>query len=218
MLGAIGVRCPRVRLPDAARRARPREDESPTTAFMELRAAEAAREGKRRPPRPAMGAVLAHLAEPEAGGAGGGGRRLLGPRGDRPRADARVDRDQLGAGARRSRRQHDHAAAGEEPVSVAVARPAAQAARADHRAPARGGAAEGAHLRDLSERDRVGRRDLGRGGGGANLLWCSGVGAERRAGGAARRRDHQSARAEPGASQRAIACVGSGSSWAAWAK
>ena len=51
-----------------------------TTAFMELRAAEAAREGKRTP-RPAMGPVFPSLPAPEAGGSGGGGRRILGSRG-----------------------------------------------------------------------------------------------------------------------------------------
>ena len=82
---------------------------------------------------------------------------------------------------------------------------AAQAARADHRAPARGGAVEGAHLRDLSERHRVGRRHLGRRGGGAQLLrHVRGV-ALTRTGGAARRRHHQPARLQSCASQCATA-------------
>ena len=104
-----------------------------------------------------------------------------------------------------ARRQHDHAAAGEEPLSVAVARSAAQAARADHRAAPRSGAVEGAHLRDLSERDRVGRRHLGRRSRGAHLLRHLGRGAVTRTGRTARRRDHQSAGVQSGASAGAAA-------------
>ena len=70
----------------------------------------------------------------------------------------------------RARRQHDHPAAGEEPVSVAVEEPDPEAAGDSDRAPARGGADQTADPRALSERDRVGRRDLRRGGGGAHLL------------------------------------------------
>ena len=138
--------------------------------------------------------------------------------GDRPRADSQVDRDQLERGAAVRGASTHHAAAGEEPLSVAVARPAAQAARADHRAPARGGAAEGAHLRDLPERDRVGRRHLGRRGGGAHLLRRAGVGAERR-----RRRRCWPARSsiprvlQSCAADRSGCCGGSGSCSAAWA-
>ena len=45
-----------------------------------------------------MGAVLAHLAEPEARGAGGRGRRILGSRGHRHRGDQEVDRDSIEQG------------------------------------------------------------------------------------------------------------------------
>jgi len=50
-----------------------------------------------------------------------------------------------------SARQHDHAAAREESVSVAVEESAAEAARARHRAAARGGTAEGAHPRAVPD-------------------------------------------------------------------
>ena len=53
---------------------------------------------------------------------------------------------------------------------VAVEEPAAQAARADHRAPSRSGAEEGAHPRAVSQSDRVGRRHLRRRGGGARVF------------------------------------------------
>ena len=73
----------------------------------------------------------------------------------------------LGARPAPARRQHDHAAAREEPVSLAVeeSRCASSASSSS-----RGGsrrAEEGADLRALSERDRVGRRDLRRRGGRA---------------------------------------------------
>ena len=75
--------------------------------------------------------------------------------------DQEVDPDQHRARAIAARRQHHHAAARQESVSVAVARSAAQGSRADDHVAPRGGALEGAHLRDLSERDRVGRSACG---------------------------------------------------------
>ena len=73
-------------------------------------------------------------------------------------------------GAVPARRQHDHAAAREEPLPVAVAQPDAQADGAAHHAAARGGAQQAAHPRDLPERDRVGRRHLRLRGRGARLF------------------------------------------------
>ena len=53
-----------------------------------------------------------------------------------------------------------HAAAGEESLPVAVAQPDAQGDGAADRAAARSRADQAAHLRDLPEHDRVGRRHL----------------------------------------------------------
>ena len=154
------------RCPTSASLARPTPESPPSWSCAP---AEAARAGRKRAPRAALGAVLAHLAEPEARGAGGRRQRLLGARGHRRRADSRVDPSRAGSrgapvrGASTITQQ-----LAKNLYLVAVARSAAEAARADHRAAARGGAAEGADLRDLPERDRVGR-------------WRSGVQTRRRA-------------------------------------
>ena len=123
----------------------------------------------------------------------------------------------LGARPADARRQHDHPAAREEPVPLAVEESAAQAARAGHRAPARGGAEEGADSRAVPEPDRVGRRHLRDRGRRARVFRDLGRGARADRVGAARRRDHQSEGAEPVASHRASRCAASRSSWDAWA-
>ncbi len=163
-----------------------------TTAFMELREREAGGRGQAGETRAALGAVLAHLDQPAQGRARRRGQRLLRSRGHRRRRDQEVDPDEHREGRIAARRQHDHAAARQESVSVAVARSAAQGQGADDHVAARDGAVEGAHLRDLPERDRVGRSRLGRRSRGAHLLRRAGLGAVARTGGTARRCDHQS--------------------------
>ena len=111
----------------------------------------------------------------------------------------------LEKGKAAARRQHHHAAAGQEPLPVAVAQSHPQAARAADHAQARGVADQAAHPRAVPQRDRMGRRHLRRRGGGAHVLRQVGGGAVGRAGGAAGRRDHQPARAQPGPSDGAAA-------------
>ena len=65
-------------------------------------------------------------------------------------------------------------------ISRPIAESGAQAPRAADRAPARGGAVEAADPRALPQRDRVGRRDLRRGGRGAAVLPHLGGRAQRR--------------------------------------
>ena len=105
----------------------------------------------------------------------------------------------------RARRQHHHAAAGQEPLSVAVEESDPEDPRDPDRAPARSGADQAADPRALSQSDRVGRRRLRRGGGGANLLRQVGRRSRPSGSGAARRRDHQPARAQSGTSNGAAA-------------
>ncbi len=111
---------------------------------------------------------------------------------------AEIDRARLGARPAAARREHHHAAAREEPVPVAVEESRQKASRADHRAPARGGAAEGADSRAVPECDRMGRRHLRRRGGRPHVLRDLRVGAGTEGIRAAGRRHHQPAGAESG--------------------
>ena len=77
--------------------------------------------------------------------------------------------------------------------------------RADHRAAARGRAEEGANPRAVSQRDRVGRRNLRRRGGGADLLPHQRRGPGCHSGGAARGRHREPASAQSCASDHAAA-------------
>src|SRR5205085_3998981 len=103
-----------------------------------------------------------------------------------------------------ARRLDDHAAAGEEPLSLAVTQSDSEDSRVLHRALARGASVEEADSRAVSERRRNGRARVRRGGGVAALLSCAGVGVDAVAGGAARRlsaesADHESRFAEQAA-------------------
>ncbi|MCK7495526.1 MAG: hypothetical protein MZW92_34220 [Comamonadaceae bacterium] len=116
----------------------------------------------------------------------------------RGRALRRARRRRLGSGRRRryednlkrgrpaKRRQHDLAAAGQEPVPVAAS--AATCARRRNWSITyhdRGAVGQAPHPRGLPERGRVGRRRVRRRGGGAPLLRRRRASARRRAVGAA---------------------------------
>ena len=169
-----------------------------TTAFIELRAQEAQSAGQDAASRATLDQLRKNLAGSQARRARRRGRGVLVARRRGLRRAPEVDRARLGARSADARREHHYAAAGEEPLSVAVAQSRAQAARADHRAAARGRTQEGADPRAVSERDRVGRRHLRHRGGVARVFrpLCVDAGADRF--GAARGSHHQPARAEPG--------------------
>ena len=144
-------------LPDV----RPLADTNPqTTAFVELRAREAHASGKKTPRRVQRWVPSSpDLAELEARGARRRGCGVLGTRGrgllraagvDRARLDARPD-------ARREHRPQQLA------KNLYCRRRAtrSEVPRADPRAPPRSRARQGAHLRDVPERDRIGRRHWG---------------------------------------------------------
>ena len=164
----------------------------PTTAFMELRAREARARGKQ--PRRVQHWVSyrRNFAQPHTCGSRRRRRRVLAARRRRSRGAAEIDRARLGARPAAARREHHHAAAREEPVPLAVEEPRQKASRADHRAPARGGAAEGADSRVVPECDRMGRRNLRRRGGRPHVLRDVGVCAGTEGIRAAGRRHHQS--------------------------
>ena len=172
---AFGVIC--LRLSHAAGRAAARQRRIPTTtAFMELREREAAAGRRER-------ACIAgcRIRESRSTCSGPCSPPRTAPssitRASTSRRFRSRSRTASSAGSGAARRQHDHAAAGEESVSVAVARSAAQGQGADDHVAARSGAVQGAHLRDLSERDRVGRSRVGRRSGGSHLLRRAGLGA-----------------------------------------
>src|SRR5690349_4748212 len=129
------------------------------TSMMNERIAEAARDGRRLVPderwvpydriSPLLRrAVL--VAEDDAFYAHGG-----------------LDWNQIRASARR---QHDHAAAREEPVPRKRTQHHAQAEGSDAGAASRARAVEAAHLRAVPERDRMGRRRVRRRSRGAALV------------------------------------------------
>ena len=70
-----------------------------------------------------------------------------------------------------ARREHDYAAACEEPVSVTDAESVSKAERTAHHPSSRARAEQDPHLRVVSQQHRVGRRHLGSRGGGAHVLW-----------------------------------------------
>ena len=156
------------------------------------------RAGKDAAPRPALGAVQPDLAEPEARGARRRRRGVLGTRGRRLRRAAEVDRARLDArrlvrGASTITQQlakNLYLSPSSNPMRKFRELIIARRLEAELE--------QGADPRDLPERDRMGRRHLRRRGGRAHLLWRAGGGARAVAGGAARRRDHQPAPAEPG--------------------
>ena len=119
------------------------------------------------------GSVCAHLAQPQARGARGGGQRVLAARRASTTSSSRNRWRSTRTRGVRARREHHHAAAREEPLSLAVEESDPQGARAVDRPAPRGGALEAAHPRALSERHRVGRRDLRRRGGRADAISAS---------------------------------------------
>ena len=155
-------------LPDV----RPLAREFPkTTAFMERRKAELARGAARA--RSSSGRPCRCRGSPRASPAPSSSRRTPGSTSTtastgRPSA-APSERDWEEKRAR-ARRLDDHAAAREEPVSLARPHAVAQAPRMGDRAPARGGALEEADPRALLERHRARPAHLrGRGGVAAIL-------------------------------------------------
>ena len=88
------VRLPRVRLPDAARRAAAGHRQSRDHGVHRAAARRGPRPGQELQPAPALGAVRPHLHPSEAGGDRRRGQRLLRARRARLRADPRVDRGQ----------------------------------------------------------------------------------------------------------------------------
>jgi hypothetical protein len=91
-----------------------------TTAFMKLRESQAASEGPQAPAPPSVGSLQPHLQEPAARRHRRRRRALLRARGldlEELRKSIEINMEK---GAADSRRQHDHAAAREEPVSVAI--------------------------------------------------------------------------------------------------
>ena len=189
-----------------------------TTAFMELRKDEA-RDG--RPGEvsdsPAVGALSPDLAVPEARGARHRRRRLLRPRRHRSRWSSRHRSKKTG------KKGSSCAAPAPSPSSwprTSTCRrsrnPMRKVTRAAHHAPARSGAHQAAHLRDLPEHDRVGRRHLRLRGRGPRLFRQVVRGARHRA----RRRcwparsSTRACTARPG--RRAGCCAGSRSSCDGW--
>ena len=107
-----------------------------------------------------LGPALARLAPPHPRRPLLGGPGLLRARGRRLEGHRGVDREERGEGPLRAGRQHDHAAARQEPVLRHAQDARAQGARAGGDAVAGGGPPEGPHPRALPQPDRVGRRDL----------------------------------------------------------
>ena len=124
-----------------------------------------------------LGAAVGGVAAPDPRRGRLRGPGLLRSRGRRLEGDPAVDREERREAALRARRQHDHAAAGEEPLLRHGEDAAAQAARAGRDALARGGPHEGTHPRALPQRDRVGRRRLRLRGRGPALVRQAGGGA-----------------------------------------
>ncbi len=140
------------------------------TSFMAYRMDELRAKESRRRSSSTVGAVRAHLGQPEARDGRRRGRQVRRPRGLRLGRHRTGAREEPEEGARRRRRLDDHAAAREEPVPVAVAQLLAQGGGGGDHRHARGDAAEAAHPRDLPQRHRMGQRRLRRGSRGARSI------------------------------------------------
>ena len=204
LLGAGRLHLRRIHLSDAAGRPSARESKSHHDRFHAVADRRSARRGPEVFNPQSVGAVREDLSVPEASGDRHRRRGVLRSRRRRSGGDQGVARKELGRRSVPPRRQHDLATARQESVLVAVEKPDAQGqGAADHPAP-RSGAHQAAHLRDLSEHDRVGRRHLRLRGRRARLLRKALREPGHPGGGVDGGRDHQSARAQSGETDAAV--------------
>ncbi len=187
-----------------------------TTAFMELRAREADKAGKK--PRKVQQWVSYERISPSLKRAVivAEDAAFFSHEGVDFDETGEVVRGQLEQGQADARREHHHPAAGQEPLPVAVEQPGEEDRGADDRPAARSGVVEAPHPRAVSERHRVGRRHLGSRGRGAGVFPEAGVGPGRRRS----RRCWRPRSSTRGGSARRIhrntCCAGRSSSASAW--
>ena len=164
---------------------------------MEQRAGGGEGEGAKGEGRAVLGPALARLAPPHPRRPLLGGPELLRARGRRLEGHRGVDREERREGAVRPGRQHDHPAAGQEPLlrHAQDARPQGPRARGD--AVAGGGPLEGPHPGPVPQPDRVGRRGLRLRGGRAPLVRQARLGPVGQRGRRSRRDDPEPPPAQP---------------------
>ena len=169
-----------------------------TTAFIELRRDEAHARRQEFHAAPAVAPLQSHSASAQAGRDRRRRQRVLRARRPRLRTDPRVDRRQPRGRRHDARRQHHHAAARQEPVSVAArATPMRKLREVIITRRLESSLTKQRIFETLSELDRVGRRHFRLRGGGPGLLREVSRTTRGQRGRAARGRHHQPARAQP---------------------